>query len=59
MLAVDDDPQALRHIRDALVRADYRPIMTADPEEAVRLVEEERPTWSCSTGCCREPTGWS
>ena len=43
VLAVDDDPQALRLIRDALVRSDYTPIMTADPEEAVRLVEEERP----------------
>ena len=43
VLAVDDDPQALRLIRDALVRSDYTPIVTADPEEALRLVEEERP----------------
>ena len=43
VLAVDDDPQALRHIRDALVKSDYTPIVTADPEEALRLVEEERP----------------
>ena len=43
MLAVDDDPQTLRLIRDALVRSDYTPIVTADPEEALRLVEEERP----------------
>ena len=43
VLAVDDDPQALRHIRDALVRSGYTPIVTADPEEALRLVEEERP----------------
>ena len=43
VLAVDDDPQALRHVRDALVKSDYTPIVTADPEEAIRLVEEERP----------------
>ena len=43
MLAVDDDPQALRYIRDALVRTGYTPIVTADPEEALRLVAEERP----------------
>ena len=43
VLAVDDDPQALRHIRDALVKSDYTPIVTADPEEALRLVEQEKP----------------
>ena len=43
VLAVDDDPQALRHIRDALVRSNYRPIVTDAPEEVLRLVEEERP----------------
>ena len=42
-LAVDDDPQALRHVRDALAQLDYTPIVTADPEEALRLVESERP----------------
>ena len=43
VLAVDDDPQALRHIRDALVKSDYTPIVTADPEEVLRLAEEEKP----------------
>ena len=43
VLAVDDDPQALRHVRDALVRSGYTPIVTADPEEALRLIEDERP----------------
>ena len=43
VLAVDDDPQALRHIRDALMKSDYTPIVTTDPEEALRLVEEENP----------------
>ena len=43
VLAVDDDPQALRYIRDTLVRAGYRPVVTGDPEEALRLTAEERP----------------
>ena len=43
ILAVDDDPQALRYVRDALVRSGFEPLVTADPEEALRLVAEERP----------------
>ena len=43
ILAVDDDPQTLRHVRDVLSRAGYEPIVTADPQEAVRLMESERP----------------
>ena len=43
VLAVDDDPQALRYVRDALSKAGYTPIVTGDPEEALRLVEEEKP----------------
>ena len=43
VLAVDDDPQALRYVRDALSAAGYRPVVTGDPEEALRLMEEERP----------------
>ncbi len=43
VLAVDDDPQALRHVRDALVKSDYTPIVTTAPEEALRLVAEEAP----------------
>ena len=43
ILAVDDDPQALRHVREALVRSGFEPMATADPEEALRLLEEERP----------------
>ncbi len=41
MLAVDDDPQTLRHVRDALTRAGYVPIVTGDPKEALPLVESE------------------
>ena len=43
VLAVDDDPQALRYIRDALVKAGYEPVLTGNPEEALRLTSEERP----------------
>ena len=40
---VDDDPRELRCVRDTLVSADYQPLVTGDPEEAVRLVNQERP----------------
>ena len=43
ILAVDDDPQALRHIRDALARAGYEPIVTGDPQEALSQVEANDP----------------
>ena len=43
ILAVDDDPQALRYVRDALSKSGYTPIVTGDPQEALRLMEEERP----------------
>ena len=43
VLALDGDPQALRSVRDALLQAGYTPTVTADLEEALRLVEQERP----------------
>ena len=43
VLAVDDDPQALRYIREALTRAGYDPILTGNPEDAPRLIREEKP----------------
>ncbi len=43
ILVVDDDPMALRYMRDALVRAGFVPIVTADPDEALRAAETERP----------------
>ena len=43
VLAVDDDPQALRYIRDSLVVAGYTPVVTGDPKEAIRLMSEENP----------------
>ena len=43
VLAVDDDPNDLRYIRDTLTESGYAPVVTGDPEEAVRLMEEESP----------------
>ena len=43
VLAVDDDPQTLRYVRDTLAGAGYTPIVTGDPAEALRLVEAEKP----------------
>ena len=43
ILAVDDDLQALRYIRDALIKSGYAVIATSDPEDVLRLVEEDKP----------------
>ena len=43
VLCVDDDPQTLRYVRDALAGAGYAPIVTADPQEAASLVEANDP----------------
>ena len=43
ILAVDDDPMTLRYLRDVLSKAGYFPTVTTDPDEALRLVESERP----------------
>ena len=41
-------------------KADYTPIVTADPGGGASSGgARSGPTWSCSTLCCREPTGWS
>ena len=43
VLALDDDPQTLRYVRDALTSAGFAPIVTADPETVGRLINEKRP----------------
>ena len=43
ILAVDDDPQTLRYIGGALSKAGYDPIVTGDPEDVDRLMEEKKP----------------
>ncbi|MDE0431528.1 MAG: ATP-binding protein [Caldilineaceae bacterium] len=41
ILVVDDDPMTLRYVRDTLSKAGFAPLVTADPDEAFRLVESE------------------
>ena len=43
VLVVDDDPYALRQVRDALAAAGYAPATTAEPENIPRLLETKRP----------------
>ena len=43
ILAVDDDPNDLRYVRDTLAGSGYEPVVTGDPEEAVQLMGEARP----------------
>ena len=43
VLVVDDDPQTLRYVRDALSNTGYDVSAAGDPEEALRLVVEEKP----------------
>jgi signal transduction histidine kinase/DNA-binding response OmpR family regulator len=43
VLAVDDDPQALRYITDVLARAGYAPIATSDPADIGRIMAEDKP----------------
>ena len=44
VLVVDDDPQALRLLRTTLSAAGYRAVATADPDEALLLMDEDRPS---------------
>ena len=43
VLVVDDDPQMLRFVRDALGAAGFTPLATGDPRELSHLLETERP----------------
>ena len=43
ILVVDDDPQMLRYVRDALTRAGYDAIVTGDCEELADLVRTHAP----------------
>ena len=43
VLVVDDDPQALRFMRDALAGAGYDPIVTGDPRDLPRILRTEKP----------------
>ena len=43
ILVVDDDPQMLRYVRDALAAGGYAPLLTGDPEELPVLVRTHKP----------------
>ncbi|MDE0698393.1 MAG: response regulator [Boseongicola sp.] len=43
VLVVDDDPETLRHVRDALEGAGYAPVVTGDPEAVPALIRTNRP----------------
>ena len=43
ILVVDDDPQMLRYVRDALAAGGYAPLLTGNPEELPGLVRTHRP----------------
>ncbi len=43
ILAVDEDPRALHYVHGALAMTGYAPVVTGDPDEALRLMTERRP----------------
>ena len=43
VLVVDDDPETLRYVRDALSSAGYAPLVTGGSEELPRIIKIEKP----------------
>jgi DNA-binding response OmpR family regulator/signal transduction histidine kinase len=43
ILVVDDDPNTLRFVRDALLKAGYAAFVTGDPQELAPLIRAEKP----------------
>ena len=43
ILVVDDDPQMLRYVREALLVAGYAPLVTGDPRGLSDVIRKERP----------------
>ena len=43
ILAVDDDPLTLRHVRDALAEAGYSPLVTGDHRDLAQIIRTEEP----------------
>lgn len=43
ILAVDDEPQILRHVQRSLEEGGYQPIVTMDPSQVIAMVESEEP----------------
>ena len=44
ILAVDDDPRMLRSVRETLTGAGFRAVTTGDPQEALVLMAQQRPS---------------
>ncbi len=43
ILVVDDNPDDLRRVRNALSESGYEPVVATDPQEALRLFKQKRP----------------
>ena len=43
ILVVDDDPQTLRFVRNALVAAGYDPLVTGDGQDVTNLLQSQKP----------------
>ena len=43
ILAVDDDPHTLLHVRESLTKGGYEPILTSDPNAVGMLIAKHRP----------------
>ena len=43
ILVVDDDPQTLRNVREALSKVGYVVVVTSDPDEMPKLLDEHQP----------------
>ena len=43
ILAVDDDPQVLKHVKNTVSEAGYVPTVTGDPREVEHLIDAENP----------------
>jgi PAS domain S-box-containing protein len=43
ILAVDSEPQILRHLQNSLTKAGYQTIVTSDPSDVISLIEMEEP----------------
>ena len=57
ILAVDDDPQTLRSIRQALSRAGFVPVVTGEPDEVLQLVDQHEPQLVLLDLCFPAATG--
>ncbi len=44
ILVVDDDPETLRFVRDALSAADYAPLVTGDHADLAQIIRTEHPS---------------